>query len=181
MVHKEFTANNVHNDIALIVLKSPVKLSAHVSTICLPPKNAKFDKDLCFASGWGSDDFGSKDKYRVNLKKLELPVVPLKDCQSRLRTTKLGMNFKLHPSFMCAGGALGVDACIGDGGSPLVCPIPDEENYYYQAGVVSWGVECGHEGIPGVYASVSKFREFIDESMKTFGFGSQSYSFNANT
>jgi plasma kallikrein len=59
----------------------------------------------------------------VNLKKLELPVVPLRNCQQQLRETKLGPRFQLHNSFICAGGEKDVDTCIGDGGSPLVCPI----------------------------------------------------------
>ncbi len=45
------------------------------------------------------------------------------DCQNRLRTKK-GKTFKLHESFVCAGGSpKGGDTCEGDGGGPLVCPV----------------------------------------------------------
>lgn len=44
-------------------------------------------------------------------------------CQNALRGTRLGTRFQLHQSLTCAGGQAGVDACRGDGGSPLVCPI----------------------------------------------------------
>lgn len=37
---------------------------------------------------------------------------------------------------------------IGDGGSPLVCPIPGRYQQYYQAGIVAWGIGCGTE-VPG--------------------------------
>merc|ERR1712098_743757 len=42
-------------------------------------------------------------------------------CQNKLRTTRLGSRFRLHPSFMCAGGVPGKGTCTGDGGGPLMC------------------------------------------------------------
>ena len=59
-----------------------------------------------------------------------------------MRQTRLGRRFLLHDSFMCAGGEPGRDACKGDGGSPLICPIDGKPGYYYQAGIVAWGELC---------------------------------------
>uniref|UniRef100_A0A6P7H8F5 Phenoloxidase-activating factor 2-like n=1 Tax=Diabrotica virgifera virgifera TaxID=50390 RepID=A0A6P7H8F5_DIAVI len=39
-----------------------------------------------------------------------------------------------------AGGEENKDTCKGDGGSPLVCPIPNEPNRFFQMGIVSWGI-----------------------------------------
>ena len=58
-----------------------------------------------------------------------MPVIDQKLCQNRLRKAKrpgdtnplLGSQFKLHDSFICAGGYINQDTCTGDGGSPLVC------------------------------------------------------------
>ena len=50
----------------------------------------------------------------------------------------------------------------GDGGSPLMCPIPGRPEYYQQVGIVSWGIGCGNN-IPGVYVSVPHLRSWIDE------------------
>lgn len=113
IINPAFVQKSVINDVALLVLETPVKLTAHVNTICLPPKNFKFEGSSCFASGWGADNYRKEGAYRANLKKLELPVISQKSCQDRLRTTKLGSLFKLHPSFMCAGGEQNVDTCIG--------------------------------------------------------------------
>ena len=108
-----FQSETLVNDVALLVLKYEVKLSAHINTVCLPPKNFKFDSAECFASGWGADEYAKKGSYRANLKKMKLPTVPLKDCQDRLRSTRLGPLFKLNLSFMCAGGEMGIDMCAG--------------------------------------------------------------------
>lgn len=113
VIHPDFGVSNLMNDVALVILESPVKLSAHINTICLPPSNLKFDDKTCFASGWGAENFQDPNAYRVNLKKLELPVVQLRECQQRLRQTKLGDKFKIHTSFMCAGGEEGIDTCVG--------------------------------------------------------------------
>lgn len=114
IIDSDFNRTNLRNDVALLVLESPIKLAPHINTICLPPLNQHFDGLTCFASGWGADKFEKKGEYRVNLKKIKLPIISMRDCQSRLRSTKLGSKFKLHPSFICAGGESGIDTCIGE-------------------------------------------------------------------
>merc|ERR1712113_385630 len=128
----------------------------HIDTACLPDPNELFDGTTCFATGWGKDQFGAAGQYQVVLKEIDLPVVSHGECQDKLRSTRLGQKFKLDLSFLCAGGVNGKDTCKGDGGSPLVCPSKYDPNTYVQAGIVAWGIGCGEDGTPGVYASVSK-------------------------
>lgn len=54
---------------------------------------------------------GDKGRFQVILKSVELPIVPKDRCQAALRTTRLGQFFRLHDSFMCAGGEAGIDTC----------------------------------------------------------------------
>jgi hypothetical protein len=43
-----------------------------------------------------------------------------------------------------------------------VCPSKYDPETYVQAGIVAWGIGCGEDGTPGVYASVSKAACWID-------------------
>merc|ERR1712098_148955 len=53
--------------------------------------------------------------------------------------------FRLHPSFMCAGGVPGKGTCTGDGGGPLMCSSYEDPDTYEQAGIVAWGIGCGDQ------------------------------------
>merc|ERR1712013_203820 len=44
---------------------------------------------------------------------IDLPVVSNYECQDKLRSTRLGQKYKLHDSFICAGGVNGKDTCKG--------------------------------------------------------------------
>lgn len=83
---------------------------------------------------------GSEGKYQAELRKVELPIVDRTDCQTRLRSTKLGQYFQLHGSFICAGGEMNRDTCRGDGGGPLICQAAtgqffqvNQKSIYYNA------------------------------------------------
>ncbi|XP_025834689.1 phenoloxidase-activating factor 2 [Agrilus planipennis] len=177
MIHPEFYAGALFNDVALLFLESPVELAENVNVICLPPQGAVIDHARCYASGWGKDVFGKEGKYQVILKKIDLPIVPRQQCQNALRTTRLGKFFELHKSFVCAGGEAGKDTCKGDGGSPLVCPVEGTKDVYHQVGIVAWGIGCGENQVPGVYANIALFRDWIDEQMAYHNFDRNVYSY----
>lgn len=177
VIHPEFYAGALYNDVALLILETPVDLAVNIQPVCLPPANAVIENTRCFASGWGKDVFGKDGKYQVILKKIDLPIVSRGPCQEKLRQTRLGKYFELHKSFICAGGEPEKDTCKGDGGSPLVCPIPGKVNQYYHAGIVAWGIGCGENNTPGVYANVPLFRKWIDEQMRNFNFKSDYYNY----
>jgi len=166
-VHPEYFAGALFNDVALLYTDQIFNLAPHVDTICLPYPGENFDYENCFATGWGKDEFGGNGEYQVVLKEVALPIVNQTGCQTALRKTRLGRRFKLHPSFICAGGA-DKDTCKGDGGGPMVCPSKTDSNSYVQAGIVAWGIGCGENGTPGVYASVSEAVCWIDYSMSLY-------------
>lgn len=65
----------------------------------------------CWVSGWGKDAFGPNGRYQSILKEVDVPVISQENCQTALRSTRLGSSFVLDSSFMCAGGESGKDAC----------------------------------------------------------------------
>lgn len=64
----------------------------------------------------------------------------------------------------------------GDGGGPLVCPHPHNPERYMQSGIVAWGIGCMKQQVPGVYANVAHFRDWIDENMKEYKLDTTYYS-----
>jgi hypothetical protein len=177
-IHPEFNPRNLANDWAVLYTAQNFDLQAHIDTVCLPQPEELFDFQTCFATGWGKDEFGAAGNYQVVLKEIDLPVVGHDQCEASLRTTRLGKRFQLDDSFICAGGVDGKDTCKGDGGSPLVCQSKFDPTAYVQAGIVAWGIGCGEDNTPGVYASVSKGVCWIDYAM-TCQFGQQSGSFSS--
>jgi secreted trypsin-like serine protease len=174
-IHPAFNKKNLQNDFALIHLQEEFPLTEHINTMCLPDPfySEDFDSDYetsyddsdCFATGWGKDKFGSEGEYQVILKQVQMDLVDHDDCEDSFQKTRLGRNFDLDDSFLCAGGQPGKDTCKGDGGGPLVCPSKSNPGQYEQAGIVAWGLGCGSE-TPGVYADVTLALRFIDWATK---------------
>lgn len=163
IIHEKFVDKKFHNDLALLILNGEADLNKHINPICLPSADDNFDDMRCMVSGWGKENFNPEGKYSEVLKKVELPVVPRERCKRIFKSTRLSSVFRLHQSFMCAGGEIGVDVCKGDGGSPLACKIEDN---FVQAGIVAWGLDCGKEGIPGAYVKVSNFVDWIQTTLQ---------------
>ncbi|XP_065088898.1 phenoloxidase-activating factor 2-like [Ochlerotatus camptorhynchus] len=169
ILHPHFNRNMLFHDVALLVLETPFSAADNVQLACLAPQGMVFKNNDCFAAGWGKTAFDAQS-YHAILKRVPLPIIPKAECQTALRTTRLGPRFRLHESFICAGGEDGIDTCTGDGGSPLVCPVAGSESKYYQAGIVAWGISCAHEGIPGVYVQASLYTQWIDEELEKINY-----------
>ncbi|XP_048514853.1 uncharacterized protein LOC105687940 isoform X2 [Athalia rosae] len=160
VVHPEFYAGTLYNDIAILKLDHDIDFerNPHISPACLPNKHDDFNGVRCWTTGWGKDAFGDFGKYQNILKEVDVPVISNGVCENQMRKTRLGYSFNLHPGFICAGGEEGKDACKGDGGGPMVC---ERQGRWQLAGVVSWGIGCGQAGVPGVYARVSHYLDWI--------------------
>jgi secreted trypsin-like serine protease len=59
------------------------------------------------------------------------------------------------------------DICQGDSGGPLIVPAADSPEGYYQVGIMSWTTICGSTTKPSVFARVSLFTRWINDTMKS--------------
>ncbi|XP_016973150.1 uncharacterized protein LOC108040261 isoform X3 [Drosophila rhopaloa] len=157
--HENFRqGTHMNNDIALVVLKSPLRFSDYVQPICLPDKKAELvENRKCTISGWGSIKSGVSTPAQV-LGSAELPILADNVCkQSNVYGSAMS------EGMFCAGSMdESVDACEGDSGGPLVCSDDDGETLY---GLISWGQHCGYKNRPGVYVRVNHYIDWIYEKI----------------
>ncbi|KAK7080093.1 CLIP domain-containing serine protease [Halocaridina rubra] len=160
-IHHDYSRKNLNNDIAVIRLENLVDFASnpHITPVCLPSKQSDFTNYRCFATGWGRNTFVGSGKISHVLKAIEVPVLEKQRCQQILQNTRFGVNFVLPEGNICAGEE-NRDTCTGDGGGPLVCQGLDGNMQL--AGLLSWGIGCGQQGIPGVYVKVSHYLDWIN-------------------
>ncbi|XP_051857994.1 phenoloxidase-activating factor 2-like isoform X6 [Drosophila albomicans] len=175
ILHERYSFNERSNDIALIILDKPFSKQPNIAPICLPTHNENFDFQDCVVTGWGKRDERSEGLSNV-LKEIPLRVLPNSQCNDLLTKATGYHVVRLHSSTICAGGEEGLDACFGDGGAPLACPIKGSPNRYKLAGIVAWGIGCGRKNVPGVYTNVAAFTPWISDQLRSLNIESKYYT-----
>eukprot|EP00096_Caligus_rogercresseyi_P008018 TRINITY_DN2626_c0_g1_i1.p1 TRINITY_DN2626_c0_g1~~TRINITY_DN2626_c0_g1_i1.p1 ORF type:complete len:448 (-),score=89.23 TRINITY_DN2626_c0_g1_i1:123-1466(-) len=168
VTHPSFNSKRLTNDIALLTLDRSIDLSPNgVSAACLPSCLDMFDQGTrCWVAGWGKDSVTGNFRFIQN--KVDVPLVSSGTCQNLIKpalarkSQRAAQRFRLDESELCAGGEAGKDACDGDGGAPLVCQ--SSEGLWHVVGLVAWGVGCAEKDVPGIYAKVSYFRNWIESN-----------------
>ncbi|XP_029794386.1 serine protease 52-like isoform X4 [Suricata suricatta] len=141
------------NDIALLLLKSPLKLGVKAVPICLSEVTDIQKWRNCWVTGWGITT--TRHSMTSELQKVNIKLIKWKTCSHIMPIFTRNM--------LCAGSPQGgKDACQGDSGGPLVCQKKTNQGIWYQLGIVSWGVGCGRKRLPGVYTKVSNYLSWID-------------------
>lgn len=136
IVHPDYDASAIENDVALIELSSPVTFTAFVQPIALGQSEAPVGGSA-YVTGFGN--FAPGSGAADTLKEALLPVRSADTCNAP--ESPLGL--EVTDSMLCAGYLTGEDGgCHGDSGGPLVMPSSAFSNGWELVGVVSWGV--GH-------------------------------------
>ncbi|KAM6168046.1 transmembrane protease serine 9 [Erethizon dorsatum] len=153
--HPLYNADTADFDAAVLELARPLPLGRHIQPACLPAASHAFPPgSKCLISGWGY----LKEDVLVKPEMLQKATVELLD--QALCASLYGHS--LTDRMLCAGYLDGkVDSCQGDSGGPLVCEEPSGR--FFLAGIVSWGIGCAEARRPGVYARVTRLRDWILE------------------
>uniref|UniRef100_A0A8D0H490 chymotrypsin n=1 Tax=Sphenodon punctatus TaxID=8508 RepID=A0A8D0H490_SPHPU len=146
-----FNMLTLKNDITLLKLGTPARLTARVSPVCLPEASDDFPGGLtCVTTGWGLTNPNAQ-KTPEKLQQVALPLLSNMQC-------KTYWGNRIADVMVCAG-ASGASSCMGDSGGPLVC---QKDGNWNLVGIVSWGSGTCSPSSPGVYARVTELRPWID-------------------
>ncbi|CAI5649654.1 unnamed protein product [Oreochromis niloticus] len=156
--HPDYYQTIKGNDLMLLKLKKPVKLTKTVKCLQL----AKVVKDppagsQCLVAGWGKTE---NNKTSDVLLSVNVTVVSRQTCNSR---DYYSHNPVITSDMICAGsnGEKKADTCQGDSGGPFVCDG-------VLVGVTSFGLGCGIIKKPGVYSFLSeKQLKWIKKTMQS--------------
>ncbi|KAH8334350.1 hypothetical protein KR059_009132, partial [Drosophila kikkawai] len=155
--HGQFNSYTGEYDIALLILKARFPVQANIRTVCLPSERTSFVGRHCFFNGWGPMEALSGD-YPSVLKKVDVKMIDKTLCQQQFQA-------RVASKSICAESLNRSASCKGDGGSPLVCPMPRDPTRFVQAGIVTFGIGCGSARTPGIYTDVSQMREWINYNL----------------
>ncbi|XP_038668969.1 LOW QUALITY PROTEIN: cationic trypsin-3-like [Scyliorhinus canicula] len=150
--HPGYNHRTTDNDIMLLKVDSSVQFNEKVQPLQMPSSCASNGTE-CLVAGWG-DTVHDGGQYPERLQCLNVPILSDTECESSYGDA-------ITPNMFCAGFLEGgKETCQVDSGGPLVCAGE-------QQGIVSWGIECGRPGKPGVYTKVCNYISWINETMAT--------------
>ena len=180
IIHPDYKANNLVNDIALMKLKeNVVGGDSNAGTVCIPPVSVNIDDNFpvdntAFAAGWGFVGENIMPTL-IKAKEVMIPLVEDDICKNTyidVANLWLDNGEVVHnvgtDTAICAGYPNGInpnndeeaDACQGDSGGSLV--RLDADAGYELVGLTSWGYGCARTY--GVFTQVGSLVDWINES-----------------
>ncbi|NXG17317.1 PRS55 protease, partial [Grallaria varia] len=129
ILHENFDSTTMTNDIALILLSSPIEFSKEKIPICLPFMCDIHIWQLCWAAGWGSTNAADAVPASPVLQKARVKLLSRKQCLEQIP--------QLREDVMCAEVEEGEQGnCQADSGGPLVCSYWNTMKWF-QVGIIS--------------------------------------------
>ncbi|EFX78171.1 hypothetical protein DAPPUDRAFT_320659 [Daphnia pulex] len=155
-IHSQYNAANYANDIAIIILDTPVVISRSVAPACLPVASTDPDQyadQKAIILGWGTADINAPSE---NLLQAKVDLVANSECRS---DSDFGRY--VSDSSLCVS-STEVFTCAGDIGGPVVnLPAPGT---WTVIGINSYTKsDCTATGLK---TRVAAYRDWIDQYMK---------------
>ncbi|XP_012529671.2 trypsin-1-like [Monomorium pharaonis] len=154
IVHEGYDSSNSWiNDIALLKVKNPFRISATVSYVPLPPKDFVVKgNDIAVVSGWGDIRQGGPSTNK--LQRVNILIVDRKYC----RYIYNNVGYEVHSTQVCAHDpSVEKGSCHGDSGGPLTVGGK-------LVGLVSWAMGCARTDYPTVYTNVVSYLDWIEDN-----------------
>ncbi|KAM9382242.1 serine protease 55 [Phaethornis superciliosus] len=149
ILHENFDRMSMQNDVALILLSSPIEFSKDKIPICLPFIDDIDTWQECWATGWGTTSEGSHV-----LQKARMKLISREQCLERIPV--------LDENMLCAEvERREKSTCQVDIGGPLVCSYWNTMKWF-QVGIISWGEDCSEKTNNEILMSVYSYRGWIE-------------------
>lgn len=162
VVHPKYNFYTYENDLALVQLDQPIQFPPHVAPICLPPDNIDLLGRNATVTGWGRLNEGGT--LPAILQEVRVPIISNDKCKDMFLSA--GRQEYIPDIFLCAGYEEGGrDSCQGDSGGPL--QVKGDDGKWFLAGIISWGIGCAEQNLPGVCTKISRFKLWIQSTMNS--------------
>ncbi|XP_034133988.1 brachyurin-like [Drosophila guanche] len=163
IVHENWMAETITNDISLIKLPVPIELNEHIQPAKLPVKADSYNNysgETAIASGWGLTSDSASAVTDI-LQYIEVPIMKNSGCSPWY----LGL---IGSTNICIKTTGGTSTCNGDSGGPLV--LADGSNTLI--GATSFGIAFGCEvGWPGVFTRITSYLDWIEANTGVVNYG----------
>jgi len=152
--HGAYTIKTYNNDIAILTLETPARISSTIKPICLPSFHDSYEGQLATVAAWGSGaTINGSSRFTIaqikrvfGSRKTGIPVWTNSRCASSYD------HAKVQPTMICA-----ADECKVDAGGPL---FMKRGSKFVQLGIASWSKGCALDP-PGVFTRVTKAMDWI--------------------
>lgn len=154
--HEKFNIQTGRNDIALLLLSKPVKVSPQSRPICLPESKPKIVGTTVTVAGWGHTKENETSASPILMSTDQVVWTP-EMCIQTFPTFNMESQICAQKNF--------TGWCKGDSGGPL---MTQTGRNFEAIGIVSYTnskIDCAWQGAPQVYTSVWHFVPWIKKAI----------------
>nr|XP_033800292.1 serine protease 53-like [Geotrypetes seraphini] len=162
IIHKKYTNFINGDDMALLKLLVPVQFSRAIQPICLPYSEHRFRlRSQCWATGLKNEEEGASPSSSSRfLQKVDLTLIGRKTCNCIYNSYEQAeLASPAQWGVICGNNMDGTKGpCWGDSGGPVVC---NEAGIWFQAGLISFSIDCHLPNSPVLLTNVTSYAEWI--------------------